>query len=214
MSELVILETEKRDGRGSRKAAKLRKSGKVPAVLYGHKLATVSLSVSKEQLAAVLRMAAPVIDIKTDGGVEKAQIMDLQWDHLGKEVLHIDLKRVSADERIQTDVPLEIKGHAPGVTDGGLLDQPLHSLRVECPAFSVPKSLRVSIAELQLGAAIHVKDVKLPEGVTVLDDPDAVVIHVTKPQAEPEPAAEAAAAGAAEPEVITARKKEEEGEGD
>jgi large subunit ribosomal protein L25 len=213
MSEPVVLQTEKREGRGTRTAAKLRNKGLVPAVLYGHKLATVSLSVTKEQLAAVLRQAAPVIDIKTDAGVEKAQIMDLQWDHLGKEVLHLDLKRVSADERIETDVPLEIKGHAPGVTDGGLLDQPMHSLRIECPAFSVPKSLRVSIAELQIGGAIHVSDVKLPEGVKALDDPDAVVIHVTKPQTEPEPGAEAAA-GAAEPEVITARKKEEEGEGE
>jgi large subunit ribosomal protein L25 len=213
MSEPVVLETEKRDGRGSRLAAKLRKKGKVPAVLYGHKLATLSLAVTKEQLGQVLRQGAPVIDIKTDGGVEKAQIMDLQWDHLGKEVLHLDLKRVSEHERIETDVVLEIKGHAPGVAEGGLLDQPMHSLRIECPAFSVPKSIRVSIAELQIGGAIHVHEVKLPEGVKALDDPEAVIIHVTKPMVEAEPVAEEAAAGSAEPEVITARKKEE-GEGE
>src|SRR6202034_4202866 len=129
-----------------------------------------------------IRQGTPVVDIKTDKGVEKAQIMDLQWDHLGKEVLHVDFKRVSADERIDTDVTLEIKGTAPGINEGGLLDQPMHSLRVECLAFAVPKSIRVSIAELQIGQAIHVKDVKLPEGVKVLDEPDAVIIHVTKPQ--------------------------------
>jgi large subunit ribosomal protein L25 len=207
----LVLETEKRDGNGSRRAEKLRKTGKVPAVLYGHKKDAISLAVTREQLAAVVRQGAPVIDIKTSDGVEKAQIMEVQWDHLGKEVLHVDLKRVSADERIETDVMLEIKGHAPGVAEGGLLDQPLHSLRVECPAFAVPKSIRVSIAELKLDEVIHVRDVKAPEGVKVLDDPDAVVIHVTKPQAEPEAPAEAA--GAAEPEVITARKKEEEEEG-
>jgi large subunit ribosomal protein L25 len=212
MAESVVLETEQREGRGSRRAEKLRKAGKVPGVLYGHKEATLSVAVTAEQLALVIRQGAPVVDIKTNGKLEKAQIMDLQWDHLGKEVLHVDLKRVSEHERIETDVPVEIKGHAPGLTDGGVLDQPLHSLRVECLAFAVPKSIRVSIAELQLGAAIHVREVTLPEGVKALDDPDAIVIHVTKPQAEVEAGAEAGAV--AEPEVITARKKEEEAEGE
>jgi large subunit ribosomal protein L25 len=210
MADLLVLETETREGRGSRLAAKLRKKGKVPVVLYGHKEATVSLSVAKDQLAQVIRQGAPVIDIKTAGGVEKAQIMELQWDHLGKEVLHVDLKRVSAHERIETDVVLEIKGHAPGVAEGGLLVQPLHSLRVECLAFAVPKSFRVPIGELQLDGVIHVKDVMVPEGVKVLDDPDAVVIHIAKPAAAAETPAEEPAAGTAEPEVITARKKEEE----
>jgi large subunit ribosomal protein L25 len=212
MAESLILETESREGHGSRLAAKLRKQGKVPAVLYGHKEATLSLSVSKDQLTQVLRLGTPVVDIKTAGRAEKAQIMELQWDHLGKEVLHLDLKRVSEHERIHTDVVLEIKGHAPGVTEGGLLNQSMHSLRIDCLAFAVPKSIRVSIAELQIEGVIHVRDVKLPEGVNVLDDPDAVVIQVTKPHVAPETPAEAAA-GTAEPEVITARKKEEEGEG-
>jgi large subunit ribosomal protein L25 len=211
MAESVVLETETRTGRGSRLAGKLRKQGKVPAVLYGHKKETLSLALSREQIAQVVRQGAPVVDIKTAEGAEKAQIMELQWDHLGKEVLHVDLKRVSEHERIETDIVLEIKGHAPGVTEGGMLDQPMHSLRVECLAFAVPKSIRVSIAELKLDEAIHVRDVKVPEGVKVLDDPDAIVIHVTKPEAEPEAPAEAAAT--AEPEVITARKKEDEEEG-
>jgi large subunit ribosomal protein L25 len=161
----------------------------------------------------MLRQGAPVVDIQTPKGVEKAQIMELQWDHLGKEVLHVDFKRVSADERIETDVTLEIRGTAPGVAEGGLLNQQLHSLRVECPAIAVPKTIRVSIAELQVGGAIHVKDVALPANVKALDDPEAIIVQLTKPLAEAEPAAEAAA-GAAEPEVITARKKEEEGEGE
>jgi len=214
MAESLVVVTEKREGRGSRTAAKLRKTGKVPAVVYGHKEATVSVAVPNEQILLMLRQGAPVVDIKTEKGMEKAQIMDLQWDHLGKEVLHVDFKRVSEHERIETDVVLEIKGTAPGIAEGGMLDQPMHSLRIECPAFNVPKSIRISIAELQIGQAIHVSDVKLPEGVKCLDEPDAVVIHVTKPLAEVETTAEAAAAAAAEPEVITARKKDEEKEGE
>jgi large subunit ribosomal protein L25 len=212
MAESLLVETEKREGNGSRLASKLRKKGLVPAVVYGHKEATLAVSIPKDLILLMLRQGTPVVDIKTEKGLEKAQIMELQWDHLGKEVLHVDFKRVSEHERIETDVALEIKGTPPGIAEGGLLDQPLRSLRIECPAFNVPKSIRISIAELQIGQAIHVSDVKLPEGVKVLDEPDAVIIHVTKPQDEAEPTA--AEGAVAEPEVITARKKEDEKEGE
>ncbi len=213
MSDQFVLKTQKRQERGSHQIAKLRKTGNVPAVLYGHKEETLSVSVGHEDIAHMLRLGAPVVDLSTDKGVEKAQIMELQWDHLGKEVLHVDFKRVSADERIQTDVIIEVRGTAPGIAEGGVLDQPMHSLRVECPAISVPKTIRVNIGELQIEGSIKVKDVQLPDGVKALDDPDSIIIHVTRPAAEAEAPAEAAA-GAAEPEVITARKKEEEGEGE
>ncbi len=212
MAETLVLETEERKERGSHQTARLRKAGKVPAIIYGHKEATLSVSLSHDQIGQMIRAGAPVVDIKTHHGVEKAQIMELQWDHLGKEVLHVDFKRVSADERIQTDVTIEIRGTAPGVAEGGLVSQPLHSLRVECLAIAVPKSIRVNIGELQVGASIHVKDIQLPENVKSLDDPEAIIVQVTKPTAETEEGAEPAAV--AEPEVITARKKEEEGEGE
>src|SRR5205823_1485343 len=120
-------------------------------------------------------------------------------------------KRVSADERIEVDVPVELKGIAPGIAAGGLLDQPLHVLRIECPAIAVPDVIRVNINELQLGAAVHIKDLKLPENVKALEEPDAIVVHVTVPHAETETPTEAL--GQAEPEVITRKKGEEEGEG-
>jgi large subunit ribosomal protein L25 len=212
MADTFVLKTETRKERGSHQTAKLRKTGKVPAVVYGHKEETLSVSVPHEDVAHMLRLGAPVVDIQTPKGVEKAQIMELQWDHLGKEVLHVDFKRVSADERIQTDVHIEIRGTAPGIAEGGVLDQPLHSLRIECPAIAVPKSIRVTISELKIEDSIKVKDVKLPDDCKVLDDPEAIIIHVTRPALEAAAPAAEAAAGAAEPEVITARKKEEEGE--
>jgi large subunit ribosomal protein L25 len=212
MAETVVLNTEKREGRGTRLAAKLRKTNKVPCVVYGHKLATLSLSVDHDLFLSAVRHGARVVDLTIDGGVEKAQIVEVQWDHLGKDVLHVDFKRVSADERIEVEVPIELKGIAPGAAGGaGVLDQPLHTLRITCPAISVPDSIRVAINELQLNQSIYVKDLKLPEGVEVLNDPDAIIVHVTETKGEPEPAAEEAAS--AEPEVISARKKEE-GEGE
>jgi large subunit ribosomal protein L25 len=208
MAEILVLETEKREGRGGHRAHQLRKTGKVPGVLYGHKEETVSITATAEALAAVLKSGARVVEIKTPTGQEKAQIVALQFDHLGKDVMHFDLKRVSADERIKVAVRIELKGIAPGIAAGGLLDQPLHVLHIECPAVSVPDSIRVSINDLQLGAAIHVKELTLPEGVKALDEPDAVVVHVTMPALEA--AAEPGEAGSAEPEVI--RKAKPEGE--
>jgi large subunit ribosomal protein L25 len=210
MAEQMVLKTTRREGRGSRAAIKMRKGGQLPAILYGHKEETVSLSISAEELHNVVRHKARVVDLQTPGApVQKALIREIQWDHLGKEILHIDFERVSADERIHVSVPIELRGVAPGVTGGGVLDQPLHTLAIECPAIAVPDSIRVNIGELQLGAAIHVRELHLPEGVTTDVDPDSIVVHVTQKQLEPEPAA-AAAPGAAEPEVIG--RKLEEGE--
>jgi large subunit ribosomal protein L25 len=209
MAETVVLAAEKRQGRGSRLARHLRNAGRVPGVVYGHKKDAVSVSLVLEDLSRAVRHGSRVVDLQLGGALETAQIIELQWDHLGKEILHADFKRVSRDERINVDVRIELRGNAPGVTAGGVLDQPLHTLKVECLAIAIPDSIRVSIAELQLDSAIHVKDVKAPEGVKILTDPEAIVVHVKTPMAEPEPTAEAAP-GAAEPEII-GKPKEEEG---
>jgi large subunit ribosomal protein L25 len=211
MAESVVLVTEKRDTRGTRTARRLRQKGRVPGVVYGHKEATLSVSVAADSLLSAVRHGARVVDLQSDAGLQKAQIAELQWDHLGVEVLHVDFRRVAADERIHVTVPVEVKGIAPGVTAGGILDQPIHTLAIECLAVSVPDSVRVNINELQLDGAIHVRDLHLPPDVKALVDPDAIVVHIRAPQVEPEAAA-AAAAEQAEPEVIGRKAAEEEGE--
>jgi large subunit ribosomal protein L25 len=211
MAESIVLPIEKREGRGTRMARKLRALGRVPGVLYGHKEETVSVSVAADALMSAVRHGARVVDLHTADGLQKAQIAELQWDHLGMEVLHVDFRRVAADERIHVTVPVELKGIAPGVSGGGILDQPIHTLAIECAADSVPESIRVNISELQLGAALHVRDLHLPPGVKALADPDAIVVHVTVPQAAPEAAA-APGAEQAEPEVIGRKAAAEEGE--
>ncbi len=211
MADSLTLDAQKREGSGTRAAERLRKQGRIPAVVYGHKEATVSLSVGRDDLLSALRHGARVVDLKTDGSAETALIREVQWDHLGKEVLHVDFARVSKDERIHVEVRIELRGIAPGVTAGGVLDQPLHTVEIECLAVSIPESIRVNVGELQIDGAIHVRDLHLPEGVVALTDADAVVVHVAPKQAEPEAAAAAPAAGAAEPEVIGRKAGEEEG---
>lgn len=211
MADIVALKTEKREGRGSHKAAKLRAKGLVPAVLYGHKEETLSVSVDHDELMAAVRHNTRVVDITAGGKTEKAQIVELQWDCFGKDILHADFKRVSADERIEQTVPIELRGIAPGVAEGGRLDQPLHTLKIECPALNIPTSIRVAINDLHIEGAIHVKELKLPEGVKALTDADAIVVHVVRPKAEAAAVGEVLP-GAVEPEVITRKKPEEETE--
>jgi large subunit ribosomal protein L25 len=213
MADQMVLVTTARQGRGTRAATKLRKQGQLPAVVYGHKEETVSVSVSAEELENVIRHKARVVDLQTQGApTQKALIREIQWDHLGKEVLHVDFERVSADERIHVSVPIEIRGIAPGVAGGGVLDQPMHSLAIECPAISVPESIRVNVGELLLGQAVHVRELHLPEGVTTEVDPDSIVVHVTAKQVEPEPGAAPVVPGTAEPEVIGRKAAEGEEE--
>jgi large subunit ribosomal protein L25 len=208
MADAIQLKTEPRTGQGSRDAVRLRKAGRVPAVVYGHKEATVAVTVSRDELAAALRHHARTVDLLVDGKAETALIQEVQHDHLGTGLMHVDFRRVSKDERVRTTVDIELRGTAPGATGGGVLDQPLHRIHVECPAISIPESIRVKIDGLLLGQAIHVKELELPAGVKALDDPDLVVVQVKMQQvAVPEPTTLAPEATTAEPEVITKKKE-------
>jgi large subunit ribosomal protein L25 len=212
MADSVALTIQERTGRGSHEAKRLRKQGLLPGVVYGHKEETVAVALPAEAFQTAIRHHVRVVDLHFEGKVQKALIKEIQWDHLGHDILHVDFARVAADERITVTVPLELRGTAPGVTAGGVLNQPLHTLSVECPAISIPESVRVNINELQIDAAIYVRDLVLPPGVKAMTDPDAIVVQVAAPLAEPEAPA-APAAESAEPEVIgRAKPGEEEGE--
>jgi large subunit ribosomal protein L25 len=157
-----------------------------------------------------------VVDVQAEGKTEKALIKEVQWDHLGLEILHVDFARVAADERVEVNVRVELRGTAAGIATGGVIDQPIHLLAVECLAVALPDSIRVNVSALQLGQAIHVKELALPEGVKALTDPDAVVVQVIAKLVEPEATAAApegaVAAEQAEPEVIRRERPAEEEE--
>jgi large subunit ribosomal protein L25 len=212
MAESVTLVAQPRQSRGTQAAKRLRKQGLVPAVVYGHKEETLAVSLPADEVEKAIRHGIRVVDLKADGKEEKALIKEVQWDHLGVELLHVDFARVALDERIVVNVHLEIRGTAPGVTAGGILDQPIHDLSIECLAISIPESIRVNVGELQLGQTLKVRDLVMPPGVKAMTDPDAVVVQVIVPVAEPEAAPVAEAVEQAEPEVIGRPAKPEEGE--
>jgi large subunit ribosomal protein L25 len=209
MADALTLKTEARQGKGSRDAGRLRKGGRIPAVVYGHKVAPASVTVPRDELLSALRHHARTLQLVIGGKNETVMIQEVQHDHLGSDVLHVDFRRVSADERVRTTVAIELRGVAPGTNAGGVLDQPLHKIHIECPALAIPESIRVKIDTLIVGQSIHVKELELPAGVKVLEDPDLVVVQVKQQMIAPEPTAVPAegAAAPAEPEVITKKKE-------
>jgi large subunit ribosomal protein L25 len=215
MAQAFVLSVQSRNTSGTNAAKQLRKKGLVPAVIYGHGEATASLSVPGDVLFKAIRQGVRIFDVTLDGNMQKALLRDIQWDALGHDVLHADFYRVSADEKITLEVNVEIRGTAPGVTTGGgVLVQQIHSLSVECLITNIPDSIRVMVNELQLDQAIHVRELKVPEGVTVKNDPEAIIVQVSKKIEEviaPTAVPGAPTAESAEPEVI-GRAKEAEGE--
>jgi large subunit ribosomal protein L25 len=213
MAEAFVLNVQERKTSGTNAAKQVRKQGLVPAVIYGHGEGTASLSVPGDVLYKAIRQGIRIFDVTVGGAMQKALLREIQWDALGHDVLHADFYRVSADETITLEVKVEIRGAAPGVTTGGgVLVQQIHSLSVECLIINIPESIRVSVADLQLDQAIHVKELKLPEGVKVKNDPEAIIVQVSKKiEEEVAPVAAPTAAESAEPEVI-GRVKEAEGE--
>ena len=207
MSDLVALAVQPRTTTGSRAAKKVRAAGMIPGIVYGHKQDPVAVSVPAKELDHAIRVQhARTFELTLNGKKETVLIRELQWDHLGKEMYHIDLWRVDAAERVKVTVPVELRG-VPKNTGGGVLEQPLHLLHIECFALKIPDAFRLEIEGLTLGNPIHVRDLSLPEGVKVLEPGEAVVVQLKLPgQEEP---TEAPAADAAEPEVLTAKKPKE-----
>ena len=163
-----------------------------------------------EELDRAIRVLhARVLDLQLDGKTETVLIRELQWDHLGKQMIHVDFERKSAERKVKVTVPVELR-NTPKATGGGVLDQPLHTLHVECPLGAIPEAIRIDITNLTLGNPIHVKELTLPEGVKVLEPPEAVVVQLKLPGVEPVARGPGRAAAPAEPEVIKKEKKAED----
>ena len=202
MSDITKLAVHPRPAVGGRASLKLRRDGKIPAVIYGHKEETVHIAVDAAELERAIRVLhARTFRLTVNGKEDTVLIKELQWDHLGSTMLHVDFERRSLTEKVNVVVPIELR-NSPKATGGGVIDQPLHALHIECNFGNIPEAVRVDILNLTIGKPIYVSDLKLPEGVVATDSPDAVVVQLKVPGAEPEPVE----AAVNEPEVLTAKK--------
>lgn len=212
MSDDISISTEPRTKLGTAECRRLRKRGRIPANVIGHGEQPQAVSVEEDAFRPVLATGHKVVDLSVDGRMQKALVRDVQWDTFSQYVQHIDFLRVDATERMVVDVPVVLRGTPPGVRAGGVLDHQMHTLSVEAPAVKIPDQIEVRVLDLQIGDSLHVRDVELPAEVTMMDEPDGVIVQVNEAVELPEEeeAVEADAAGA-EPEVV-GRKADEEGE--
>jgi large subunit ribosomal protein L25 len=206
MSDVVTLQSQPRGKAGSSAAYQLRRQGLVPAIVYGHKEPNEAITVVAEDFLTIIHKGSRVVKLVTGKGPQTARIRELQWCHLGKDLLHADFQRVNEDERITVKVKVELRGTPVGLAGGGVLEQPIHTLAVECLAIAIPDVVRVNVNELKVGQAIHVKELQLPTGVTTKVAGDLVVAQVKLPGAEPV----AALTDGAEPELIGRQKADKE----
>jgi large subunit ribosomal protein L25 len=198
MADALSITVKARDaarnkGTGSKFSRKLRATGQIPAVIYGHKQAVVPISIAKDDVLLMLKKQAHLAQLKIDGGAgELAVVRAVQWDHLGKEIIHLDFVRVDADEAVVSDVPLEFAGEAPAVANGGMVEPVLRHLKIRAKPTAIPRALKVDISALDIGQSIYVRDLKLPEGVAALDSElEQLVVHAIDRKAAAEPEAEA-----------------------
>ena len=196
---------------GSVAARRLRRNGTIPAILYGKEGEPIKLALPADSVRTVVRLGHHMVDVDLSGDRSKVLVRDVQYDTFGREILHLDLVRVSLTDQVRVVVPVELRGTARGVDLGGVMEQSIHEMEVECLATALPDLISVRVTDLAIGDAIHVRDLVLPEGVAVLAEDDQVVVQVSAPsKVEEEGEAEEVEAGPAEPEVITARKAEDE----
>ncbi len=216
MAKQVKLSATRRTGTGRSAVRKLKAQGVVPAIIYGGKTEAEPLQVARRDIALMLSHASGeniLVELEIDGekGGRLALVQEVQHAPLGGDILHVDFHAVSMDEMIEADVPLEPSGIPEGVkTFGGLLEQNIRSLEIECLPRNLPDVITVDVTKLLIGDSIHVRELPLPEGVTTRVPPDLTAFSVLAPKVEEEPVVAATEAAAA-PEVITAKKEEPEG---
>jgi large subunit ribosomal protein L25 len=211
------LVADKREETGKGPARRLRASGRVPAILYGHGMDPVGLSVDARDLFHLFHTGAGtnvLVDLVVDGDEHLALPKAVERDHIKGRYIHVDFLVVRRDEKIQIDVPIRVVGEAAGVKMGGVLEHHLWELHVECLPTNVPEGIDVDVSELEIGSSLRVGDLRAPEGATILTNQDESVIAVTQPQApvevEEEEAAEAVEGEAAEEEAAGATGEEAE----
>jgi len=219
--ESNVLEAKQRQSNGKNEARRVRRGGLVPGVVYGAKKEPVAVSLDPKQIARILQSATghnTIFELALDGERTRAMIVDWQHEPIKGSLLHVDLKRIAMDQKLQVRVPIMIKGEAVGVKQqGGILEQVAREVEVECLPEDIPSSIEADVTELVFGKVLRVADLPHSGKLKFLSDPNQPVAHVISVKEEVAPTPEAVAAEAAvaptEPEVIKKGKQETEEEG-
>jgi large subunit ribosomal protein L25 len=205
-----VLEATLRKERGSNACKHVRASGLVPGIVYGLKKEPQSISLPRKPLEDAVHHGARMVELRIGGAADRTIIKEAQFDVFGEAVVHVDFERIALDKTIVLRIPIEFEGLAKGQTDGGAVAHQMNDVEVECLPDRIPEKIVVDVTPLLMGESFHLKDLKAPEGVKIVGNPEAIVVSVNLPTIvtpEVAPTEEQV-----EPEVINAKPKEEEGE--
>ena len=205
------IEAKLRDRTGTRYARRLRESGQLPAVIYGHGAPPQSVSVDEKEILTALHHGAHVFNVTIDGSTETCLVKDLQFGWLGDNVIHIDFTRVNLDEEVEVNVHLHFVGEPKDAKQpGAVLSHPLTELEVTCKVSDIPEEIKVDLSTME-GHTLTVGEIELPAGIATKVDPETTVSTITF-QAEEEAEGEEVELedGAAEPEVISEAKSDDD----
>jgi len=228
MAEQIKLSATSRTEKGKGVAKRLRREGKLPAVVYGHKTDPIALTIDSKQLLKLIvegKSEHKLFGLSIEGNgkpIEKiVMIKELQIDPLKRNFLHVDFFEVAMDEEITLSLVIKLVGEAPGVEMGGMLQQVRREIEIKCLPSQIPDTVEIDVSALNIGDSVHLNDIQLPEGIKVLDDADLTIATVLAPvvekEVEPEEVEgeleeEAAAEAGAEEKKPEEDKKAEEGD--
>lgn len=211
---MAVLKVNKREGRGKYKAFEMRKAGFIPGVVYGKGMAeNTSVAINLKDFLGLLKTGERIVDLDIDGSVAKVLIKAVQHGTYDHEILHADFRAISENEVIETVLPIEMKGEAPGAAVGGLVEQDLHQVTVRCLPRDMPEAIVVDIGGLQLGDILYADDLPKLPGVAYILHGNPAVAACHAPVAEKVEAAAEGGAPAA-PEVIGEKEREAKREGE
>lgn len=212
MSEYTI-EVQKREKFGKGANRRARSGGLIPAVVYGGGKDNVAIEIDRKSMLDLMKKSGsenPIFLLKLGDNERHAMIREVQTHPVSRQVLHIDFQRVMMDQKLRVQVPIELVGVAYGVkTEGGVLDFVTREVEVECLPGDIPKQIELDVTALHVGQHAEARELKMPEGVTLHDDGDKVIVALGHARHE-EKTAEEVAAATEEPEVIKKGKTEEE----
>jgi large subunit ribosomal protein L25 len=217
MAQVLTVEADAREDFGKNAARRMRRAGRIPAVVYGGGGPAIPVTVDAREIGRILHSDSghnAIFTLEIRGKAPaRVMIRDWQMEPVHGALLHVDLVRIARDTRLRLKVPIQITGEATGVkVQGGVFDFVLREVEVECLPDDIPEHITADVTELTIGRNLRVSDLPVGPGVKVLTDPARVVAHVVALRAEEEkPAAEVVEAAPAEPEVIRKGKAEEEG---
>ncbi len=176
MEKTLRLEAEIRERTGTTAAVEVRRQGRIPATVYGHKQDPVSISLDGRNFLECLHHGSRVFDVQINKKVEKMMVKGIQYDHLGKDIIHADFIRVDVTETVKVSVPVELKGTAKGSEHGGILETHADQLEIECRVTDIPETIVVSVKDVDVGDNLHAGDIELPAGMKLISAPSTLIV--------------------------------------